>query len=202
MLRRFGPQKWWPARTSFEVAIGAILTQNTSWSNVERAIRNLRRAGCLSLRALDRLAVTELARLIRPSGYYNMKARRLKSFLSFLKEQHAGSLKKMSRRLLPFLRPQLLGVNGIGPETADSILLYALGKPVFVVDAYTRRFCGRHGLAAPDAGYEELQALFSRHLPAQVSLFNEYHALIVRLGKEYCRKTKPDCARCPLHEDL
>ncbi|MGE5279150.1 MAG: endonuclease III domain-containing protein [Deltaproteobacteria bacterium] len=197
----FGPQGWWPGRTPLEVSVGAILTQNTNWTNVARAIRALRAARCLSFAGLRDAHEVELARLIRPAGYYNMKARRLKNFLAYLDRSYGGSFRRMKRRPAAALRAELLRVNGIGPETADSILLYALEKPVFVVDAYTKRVMTRHRLIGEAAGYDELKAVFTRHLPARRRLFNEYHALIVRLGKDYCKKTKPLCAACPLGED-
>ncbi len=201
LYRHFGPQGWWPARTPFEVMVGAILTQNTSWQNVERAIANLKKARALSWQRMRRLSDGALARLIRPAGYYNIKARRLKNFLRFLERRYAGDLRRMKRGRTAELRQELLSVNGIGSETADSILLYALDKPVFVIDAYTRRWMVRHGLAAPEAFYEDLQRIFMEALPPQAALFNEYHALIVRLGKEYCRKTKERCAICPLKDE-
>ncbi len=201
LYRHFGPQGWWPARTPFEVMVGAILTQNTSWQNVERAIANLKRARALSWKRMLRLNDRALARLIRPAGYYNIKTRRLKNFLHFLQECYSGDLRRMKKGGTSRLRQELLGVNGIGPETADSILLYALHKPVFVIDAYTRRWMARHELAAPQLLYEDLQKIFMEGLPADAALFNEYHALIVRLGKEYCRKTKEKCAICPLRDE-
>jgi endonuclease-3 related protein len=181
--------------------VGAILTQNTSWQNVERAIVNLKKARALSWRRMRRLSQRALARLIRPAGYYNIKARRLKNFLRFLERHYSGDLRRMKRRPAARLRQELLSVNGIGPETADSILLYALDKPVFVIDAYTRRWMARHRLAAAEASYGDLQKIFMEALPPQTSLFNEYHALIVRLGKEYCRKTKERCVVCPLKDE-
>ena len=194
----FGPQGWWPGRTPLEISVGAILTQNTNWSNVARAIRALRQARCLSFAALKAVPEKRLARLIRPAGYFNMKARRLKHFIRYLDRRYGGSFSRMRRRPLQALREELLAVNGIGPETADSILLYALKKPVFVVDAYTRRILCRHRLVAEDVGYAQLQAVFMEHLPLREPLFNEFHALIVRLGKDYCKKTRPLCKECPL----
>jgi len=201
LLGVFGPQGWWPGRTPFEISVGAILTQNTNWSNVARAIRALRQAGCLSFPALKAVPETKLARLIRPAGYFNMKARRLKHFVRYLDHSYAGSFRRMRRRPLKALRRELLAVNGIGPETADSILLYALRKPVFVVDAYTKRILSRHRIVGEDADYARLQNVFMENLPAKEPLFNEYHALIVRLGKDYCKKTKPLCDVCPLRKD-
>ncbi len=193
----FGPQGWWPGDTPFEVAVGAILTQNTNWQNVERAIKNLRDARCLSPRTIFNLSQSELAGLIRPSGYFNIKAKRLKNFVDFLVHQYRGSLMNMQYEDTNTLRAKLLKVNGIGKETADSILLYALHREVFVVDAYTIRILSRHGIISENATYEECQFLFHSHLNKDVQLYNEYHALIVRVGKEFCRK-KPQCKECPL----
>jgi endonuclease-3 related protein len=200
LYKAFGPQRWWPGDTPFEVAIGAILTQNTAWTNVERAIKNIKAEGRLSFRAMERLSEKRLAGMIRPAGYFNIKARRLKHFLRFLKTGYGGSMALLRKRRLSETRRALLGVNGIGPETADSILLYALDKPVFVIDAYTRRVFARHGLIRADADYDKAQKFFMDRLPSQTRLYNEYHALIVRLGKEFCHKTRPRCAACPLHE--
>ncbi len=201
LLRRFGPQHWWPARSRFEVIVGAILTQNTAWTNVKRAIAALRADRLLSPRAIDSAPRGRLARLIRSSGYYNMKAGRLKQFTRFLLRRYAGSLHRMFRTEISTLRGELLGISGIGEETADSILLYAGNRPIFVVDAYTRRVLERHGLITAGASYGEVQRLFMTHLPADAPLFNEYHALLVAVGKEYCRKT-PRCEACPLRYDL
>jgi endonuclease-3 related protein len=196
----FGPQHWWPAETPFEVMVGAILTQNTSWQNVERAIAGIKRERLLTAKKLWRLPQKKLARLLRPAGYYNLKAIRLKNFLGYFRQRYAASPAKMRRAALPRLREELLRVNGIGPETADSILLYALGKPVFVVDAYTKRVLSRHRLAGEDASYEEAQNLFMRKLKKEVKLFNEFHALLVKLGKDFCRKRNPRCHLCPLNK--
>lgn len=198
LYAHFGPQRWWPARTPFEVIVGAILTQNTSWGNVEKAIVNLRAHRALTPCGLNRLGESRLASLIRSAGYYNVKARRLKAFMDFLSASYAGDIRRMSVQDSRSLRKALLGVKGIGPETADSILLYAFNKPVFVIDAYTRRILGRHGLAAKNASYEELQSFFMRGLPRNARLFNEFHALLVRLAKEYCLKNNPRCKACPL----
>jgi len=194
----FGPQHWWPAESSFEVIVGAILTQNTSWQNAERAIANLGKRKLLNPHKLYRLSDKRLASLIMPAGYYNIKARRLKNFLIFLFKSYKGKLKNMSLRDTQELRQELLSVNGIGPETADSILLYALDKAVFVVDAYTQRVLLRHRLIRNNASYDEIQNLFMKNLKNKVKLFNEYHALLVRLGKEFCLKGRPKCEVCPL----
>jgi endonuclease-3 related protein len=195
----FGPQHWWPAQTPFEVIIGAILTQNTTWVNVEKAIRNLKQRKFLTPKALKKVPQNQLARLIRSTGYYNQKAKKTKSFIKFLFDNYGGSLKRMFQEDFLILRAKLLDVNGIGLETADSILLYAGDKPMFVVDAYTRRILSRHNLIKPDASYCEIQNYFMDNLENKVKLFNEYHALLVRLGKEICKK-RPDCGICPLRE--
>ncbi len=197
LWRTWGPQHWWPGRTRFEVIVGAILTQNTAWSNVEKAIRCLRAARALTPRRLHAAPVDQVAEWIRPAGYFNVKARRLRAFTTLLHTQFNGQLTRLFALDTPSLRRVLLSVNGIGPETADSILLYAAKRPVFVVDAYTRRILARHGWIAPDADYDAIAQLFTSRLPADVALYNEYHALLVQLGKTYCRP-KPDCAHCPL----
>lgn len=194
----FSAQHWWPGETPFEVIIGAILTQNTNWANVEKAINNLKAANVLSPDKLYKLNLKKLKSLIRPSGYYNIKAGRLKEFLKFFHNHYKGSIKKLSRQGTLALRRDLLSVKGIGPETADSILLYALGKPVFVVDAYTKRMLTRHRLISENATYDEVQNLFMKNLKREVKLYNEYHALLVKLGKDFCRKAKPRCTICPL----
>jgi endonuclease-3 related protein len=201
LFRRFGPQRWWPAKTPLEVAVGAILTQNTAWSNVERALERLAAQRLVDPRRLRALSQVELARLIRPSGTYRIKAQRLKAFLDFLWERFNGRVERLKKAPLEKLRSALLSVPGIGPETADSILLYAAGRPIFVVDAYTRRVLARHRLVPPDIGYEPLRAVFERHLPSDPALFNEYHALLVAVGKRYCR-SRPLCESCPLRFDL
>jgi len=194
----FGPQAWWPGDSPFEVMVGAILTQNTSWANVEKAIKNLKTSKLLSPLKLYRLPSKKLALLIRPAGYYNIKAKRLKNFLEFFINHYRGSLKEISQKTSKVLRQQLLCVNGIGPETADSILLYALNKPVFVVDAYTKRIFLRHKLIKDSGSYAQVQDLFMRNLKPSAKLFNEYHALLVKLGKDFCLKDKPKCRLCPL----
>lgn len=196
LFKRYGALHWWPADTPFEVCVGAILTQNTNWLNVEKAIHNLKREGRLSLEALWEIDRERLAELIRPSGFFNVKSARLKDFIGWVLERH-GTLDAMFAGDWQELREELLAVRGIGRETCDSILLYAGGKPSFVVDAYTKRLCSRLGLVGEEAGYEELRALFMNALPQDSALFNEYHALIVEHCKRHCRK-KPLCDGCPL----
>jgi len=197
LYERYGTQDWWPGDTVFEIIVGAILTQNTNWKNVEKAITNLKNIGCLAPETLNGLPIQELAELIRPAGYFNIKAQRLKHFLDWLFEKYDGSLESLEALPLSSLREQLLGIKGIGPETADSICLYAFEKPIFVVDTYTARIFGRHGMIEPGSGYEQIQEMFHGDLEADAVLFNEFHALIVQAGKEYC-KTKPICDGCPL----
>lgn len=202
MLERHGPQGWWPAQTAFECAVGAILTQNTAWTNVEKAVRNLKSAGALSVGAIERMPLAKLARLIRPSGYFNLKAERLKCFTRFVTKNHGGDIGALLSSETGELRQSLLSVKGVGPETADSIALYAAGKPLFVVDAYTKRITSRHGLTDGKATYGEVQSLFAENLPQDAAMFGEYHALIVRTAKDFCHKKKPDCENCPLKTDL
>lgn len=198
LFAHFGPQHWWPGNGAFEVIVGAILTQNTAWTNVEKAMANLKREHLLTPAALERARVDQVAQLVRPSGYYNLKAKKLKAFVDFLVEKHHGRLAHLFAQDTASLREELLAVYGIGPETADSIILYAANQPIFVVDAYTRRIAARLGLAREDVSYDELQQLFMSHLPRDAVLFNEYHALLVALGKYFCLKTKPRCGECPL----
>lgn len=193
----FGPQHWWPARTPFEVMVGAILTQNTNWGNVERAIGNLRAADVLTPQRINATTFLRLTRLIRSSGFYNQKAGRLKAFSRFLVDRYGGSIARLRSEETAKIRTELLALDGIGPETADSILLYALGKPVFVIDAYTRRVFSRHGFLSEKHGYGDWQGLFEENLPRDPKLYNEYHALIVKLAKTFCRK-QPMCDECPL----
>ncbi len=227
LLRSWGLQDWWPARSRFEVIVGAFLTQNTAWTNVERALGRLRKAGKLSIAGIRQTQESDLAELIRSSGYFRQKARRLKNFVRYLDDRHGGSLAKMFGQPTEKLREELLALNGIGPETADSILLYAGGHPVFVVDAYTRRVLERHRLVRRNAKYEDIRTLVERGLaeeptPADVArdpealrqkfelrnphpaaqVFNEYHALFVQLGKRHCFKAEASCAGCPLEEFL
>jgi endonuclease-3 related protein len=197
LLQHFGPQHWWPGRTRFEVIVGAILTQNTAWTNVEKAIVRLRAARALTPARLHALPHAQLAELIRPAGYFNVKATRLHAFTRLLHDHFEISLDRLFRLPATELRKVLLAVHGIGPETADSILLYAAERPVFVVDAYTRRLMERHHWIKPNATYDEMAGVFNRALRPGVSLYNEYHALLVALGKHYCRPT-PRCTDCPL----
>jgi len=226
LLQRYGPQNWWPAQSRFEVIVGAYLTQNTNWSNVEKAVANLRRARALNMKALRALPLAKLEELVRPSGYFRQKAARLKGFIAFLDEKYSGSLDRMFAQPSESLRAELLALNGVGPETADSILLYAGNHPVFVVDAYTRRLLQRHAIIKEKTGYEEIRALIERvvgnaeagtlrasqagadprHKVSRMSRaprselaqhYNELHALIVRVGNQFCRAT-PNCEGCPL----
>jgi endonuclease-3 related protein len=198
LFTAFGPQHWWPGKTQFEVIVGAILTQNTSWTNVDRAISNLRGAGLLIPSAIEKVRIGSLARLIRPSGYFRQKARKLKAFCEFLRSEYGGSLKRMFETPTIVLREKLLGVFGIGPETADSILLYAGDHAVFVADAYTKRMLSRHGWISEKAKYDDVRWMFEREFPGDVKRFNEFHALIVNTGKKFCRTREPLCAECPL----
>ncbi|MDD3374556.1 MAG: endonuclease III domain-containing protein [Candidatus Omnitrophica bacterium] len=198
----FGPQKWWPAKTRLEVIIGAILVQNTNWSNAEKAIDNLRKRQLLSVEKLKSISVQKLALVIKPAGYFRVKAKRLKNFIYFLFKEFDGSLNKMAKEKSQLLRQRLLSVNGIGPETADSIILYAFNKPVFVVDAYTKRIFSRHQFVKSTVDYQTLQNLFLESLAVNTTMFNEYHALIVYLGKTFCKPKKPLCSLCPLRDFL
>jgi endonuclease-3 related protein len=223
LLRAWGPQNWWPARHRFEVIAGAFLTQNTAWGNVERALDNLRRARCLSAASIRRVPLPRLERLVRPAGYFRQKARRLKGFVAWLDARHGGSLERMFALPTDELRAELLALNGVGPETADSILLYAGGHPVFVVDAYTRRILDRHRILPFNAPYDEIRHTFERalrraseprrlgrnprHPVSRMSAaklspaarrYNEMHALLVAVGHQYCRKSEARCEHCPL----
>src|SRR5216684_182637 len=239
LLAHYGPQNWWPARSRFEVIVGAYLTQNTNWSNVEKALLNLRRARRLGVKGIREAPLDELETLVRPSGYFRQKARNLKTFIAFLDRQYSGSLSRMFAQPTSKLRSELLELNGVGPETADSILLYAGNHPVFVVDAYTRRILDRHSILPADADYEDIRKLFQRaltpivdeeqqkpwearpklesgvrgapHPPSPISttprtalaqVYNEMHGLIVGVGKEFCRKSQPQCDECPLQPFL
>jgi endonuclease-3 related protein len=198
LLDHFGPQEWWPGDSPLEIMIGAVLTQNTNWTNVSKAIDNLKYDNLLTFEKLHNLSVEELADKIKPAGYFNLKAARLKNLLSFISQNYDGSHEYMFAMDMHRLREEILTVKGIGPETADSILLYAGNKPVFVIDAYTHRIFTRHNIIAEEDGYYEIQEYFMLSLPEEIALYNEYHALIVRLGKEFCKKSKPLCSKCPL----
>jgi endonuclease-3 related protein len=199
LLDTYGPQHWWPADESFEVMVGAILTQSVAWKNVEKAIENLKNAGVMSPSALRKLSLPEIADLIRPGIYYNVKAQKLKALVDWLGERYQDDPDELRNVSPALLRKELLSVWGIGEETADSIILYAAGKPVFVIDAYTRRIINRIGLGPDKDKYAAYQSLFMDNLPADAALFNEYHALLVRLGKEVCRKS-PLCDQCCLRD--
>jgi endonuclease-3 related protein len=226
LLDAFGPQNWWPARTPFEVVVGSILVQNTAWTNAKLALDRLRAARCLDVKTVRLIRLRNLEELIRPAGFFRQKAQTLKAVIAFLDRNYSGSMLKMANQDRMVLRPQLLGIRGIGPETADSILLYAAQHPVFVVDAYARRVLSRHGLIAEKSSYEEIQSLFSsalteypieisgppthisdKHPPSAMSrraksqhaqALNEMHGLLVAVGKRFCRKLAPDCENCPL----
>lgn len=198
---RFGHRNWWPGDSPFEVCVGAVLTQNTSWKNVAKAIENLKAASVLDPLSIYALNRDELANLVRPSGYFNVKAERLKNLVGYLVEQHEANLRSLFENPQDGLREELLSINGIGRETADSIILYAAEKPIFVVDAYTRRVLLRHGLISEKEDYDAVQDLFHRSLPRDVALFNDFHAQFVAVGHNYCKKT-PMCEQCPLQRFL
>lgn len=198
LLNNLGHQGWWPGETPLEVAVGAILTQNTNWNNVEKAIARLKEAHRLDVAALDRISREQLAELIRPAGYFNVKAKRLKNFIHYVWENFAGDLNACLRQDTESLRQQLLQISGIGPETADSIALYAGHHAVFVVDAYTKRILLRHGWVDYDADYFAVQEFFESNLPGDVDLYNDFHAQIVMVGKHWCKRSQPDCDNCPL----
>lgn len=199
LLAHFGPQYWWPGDTTFEICLGAILTQNTAWTNVEKAIINVKQAGLLDFKKCLFADDATIASLIRPAGYFNVKTKRLRSFLVAVHENHRDldALFELSEQNL---REFLLSIKGIGPETADSMVLYAFGKPSFVIDAYTKRILTRHDLILDEATYDDMKEFFERHLEADEKVFNEFHALIVATAKDFCRKTKPDCEHCPLRD--
>jgi endonuclease-3 related protein len=197
LLKAYGPQHWWPAESPLEVMVGAVLTQNTNWQGVEQAIANLKRDNLLNQHKLKAISIEELSRLIKPAGYFNLKARRLKNLIGMVAESYGADLDAMEQVETAQLRQELLLVNGVGPETADSILLYAFHRPIFVVDTYTYRVTSRHGLIEEEANYQALQDLFMEHLPLDVEMFNEYHALLVRVGKLHCKR-KARCKGCPL----
>lgn len=194
----YGPRNWWPADSAFEVLVGAVLTQNTNWLNVTKAISTLRDRGLLSFAALRDIEHQQLAECIRPSGYYNLKATRLKNLLNMIEHSYSGSLDGLLQEETQVARQRLLEVKGVGPETADSILLYAGDHPLFVVDAYTHRIFSRHSLLPEECDYQTAQDLFMDNLEPDPQLFNEYHALIVRAAKDFCKKSQPLCEGCPL----
>lgn len=198
LLDHFGPRHWWPGETALEVIVGAILTQNVAWNNVEKAINNLKEEGLLSIGGLIKTRVEKLGNLIRPARYYNQKAARLKAFAELVNIKYEGDLEKLLSLSTPELRMELLALKGIGPETADSILLYAANRPIFVVDAYTKRIFQRLGYLEADVGYSVVQDFFTSNLPCETYLFNEYHALIVALGNRICLARRPLCQKCPL----
>ena len=200
LFRAYGPQHWWPGDSPFEVLVGAVLTQNTSWANVEKAIANLKRERVMTFSSMIKAAPKKLALFIRPSGSFNIKTKRLRHLLLYIHSHYAANLTRMFEVDPAQLRQQLLEVNGIGPETADSILLYAGEKPFFVIDAYTRRIFSRLGLITGNADYRTMQGLFMDNLPRDTRFYNEYHALIVRIGKEHCKKIRPRCNNCPIRQ--
>lgn len=201
LLDRFGYQNWWPAESPFEMMIGAILTQNTAWTGVEKAITNLKENDLLNPESISTVEPERLAGLIRPAGYFNQKTKRIQSFTRWFLERFEGNIKRMKDVPLLEMREELLAQNGIGPETADSILLYALRHPTFVIDTYTYRMLHRHGFVGEESSYEEMKTVMEEQLPKEEALFNDFHAQIVRVGKEYCRK-EPKCEECPLKNDL
>lgn len=198
LYNKFGPQGWWPGETPFEVMVGAVLVQNTNWKNAKKAVENLRENELLHYERLSLLSDVEIAAHIRPSGYYNLKAKRLKNLLNMIKDQYAGDFEDFLVADIYSARENLLGVKGVGPETADSILLYCCGYPVFVIDAYTHRVFSRHNMVDEESDYYTMQEAFTYNLPQERLLFNEFHALIVKVAATYCKKTKPLCEQCPL----
>ena len=200
LLNHYGKQNWWPAPTKLECILGTILTQNTSWKNVEKGLKNLRSHMEINYKNLKNISVKELAILIKPSGYYNQKAKRIKRFIEFIEKNYNGDLNLMFEENVQELRTKLLSINGIGPETADTIILYACNKPMFVVDTYTYRILSRHKLIPVETNYNEIQSIFMDHLENSPQLFNEYHALLVKVGKQHCKK-QAICNGCPLEDD-
>ena len=198
LYKSFGPQHWWPGETPFEIMIGAILTQNTNWKNVEKAISNIKNKDLLDPFKLNSISNNELQTLIKPSGFYRLKAKRLKNFLEYFIKDFNGSIENMKKLDRDKLRDYLLSIKGIGKETADSIILYALSKAIFVVDTYTQRILSRHNLIKLGEDYELIQSIFHNTLPENVKLFHEYHALLVKIGKEFCFKNSPLGDKCPL----
>ncbi len=197
LMTHYGPQHWWPGETPLEIMVGAVLTQNTNWKNVEKAIYNLKAARRLDADVIYRMPMEQLAEYIRPAGYFTVKAKRLKNLMHWLCTHYEGTPESLQPLSVNRLREELLQINGVGRETADSIILYALGKPTFVVDTYTYRILVRHGCLYPEADYDEIKDYFESHLPQDAKLFNEFHALLVQVGKNHC-KPRPQCAHCPL----
>lgn len=198
LLNHFGPQNWWSTQSPFEICIGIILIPNTTWKNVEKALKNLSKHSFLDPFKLYSLDLKDLSQLIKPSGFYNLKAKRLKNFIKFLVEEYKGNLETMFSEKVEVLRSKLLSIKGLGKETVDSILLYAGNFPFFVVDTYTYRILSRHQLVPEEVSYDEIQALFMENLPGEVRLYQEYHALLVACGKSFCKNQKPNCSQCPL----
>jgi len=198
LYAHYGPQYWWPGESNLEIMVGAVLTQNTNWTNVEKALANLKNSDQLSFSCLHNMPIEELAEYIRPAGYYNIKARRLKNLFQMIEDEYEGEITFLFEDSLDESRENLLRVKGVGPETADAILLYAAKKPAFVIDTYTHRVFSRHELVEEDTDYYSLQQEFLDSLPEDVALFNEFHALIVAVAKEFCKKKKPRCSNCPL----
>ena len=201
LYKKYGSQDWWPGDSQLECIVGAILTQNTSWKNVEKAIHNLKNLNLISIEKLKLITTQELAVLIRPSGYFNQKAIKIKNFIAFLLDNYKGSLDIMFDEDDDVIRNKLLSIKGIGPETADCIMLYGGNKPIFVIDTYTYRILSRHEMVPEQTNYNEMQELFMDSLNSDPKMFNEYHALLVKVGKEHCKKNDPQCAGCPLEED-
>ncbi len=198
LYSHFGPQGWWPGETPLEIMVGAVLTQNTNWTNVTKAIDNLRQGGMLGYPQLLEMSLDLLAEYIQPSGYFNLKAKRLHNLLKMIENLYDGNLDHFSNDDVVSARENLLNVKGVGPETADSILLYACVQPIFVIDTYTHRVFSRHNLVEEETDYHTMQTVFMDHLPEDVQLFNEFHALIVRVAKQFCKKTNQLCEQCPL----
>lgn len=194
----YGPQHWWPADTPFEILVGAVLTQNTSWGNVEKALASLREKGLLEYETFSQLAPDEIAPLIRPSGYYNLKAQRLRNLITLVEEEYGGDFALFCKGERSSLREQLLSVKGIGPETADAIMLYVCRRPSFVVDTYTHRVFSRHCMVDEESDYHSIQEQFVNNLPEDTELYGEYHGLIIRVAKDFCKKKVPLCEGCPL----
>jgi len=200
MFAYFGPRSWWPGETMFEICVGAILTQSVSWKNVMKAIDNMKRAGLLELESMYTASAEAIEQCIIPTMYYRMKTKKLQAFVSHIMQKYNGDLAKMFSKDMDSLRIELLSIYGIGPETADSIILYAAEKPAFVVDAYTRRIFSRLGIFSDDVTYDEMKNYFMQRLSPDVPLYNEYHALVTGIGNRFCSNKRPKCKECPLGE--